>query len=270
METFQLIGYAGAFIIGLVMGITGSGGSAMAVPIFNYIFLMDMHSTTSHSLFVVGMSAATGVLLNYKRRTIDWRLALYLSIPMVVSVFLVRKYILPMIPTVLFEINIMELQITRDMVIMVFFGLLMAVGAILSIKRGKASYSSTSDIKKGPIFILLMGVGIGAITGITGTGGGFLIVPVLVVFLQCSMKKAIVTSLMIIALKSFVGFIGDLGSVDIDWILLLGFTAISITGLAIGIYSSQRIGESNLKKGYAYVILSISILVVGRELIHLV
>ncbi|MHA7831677.1 MAG: sulfite exporter TauE/SafE family protein [Flagellimonas sp.] len=268
METLQLIGYAGAFIIGLVMGVTGSGGSAMAVPIFNYMFLMDMQTTTTHSLFVVGVAAATGAVLSLKKRKVDWHLVLYLSVPMILAVFLVRNYVLPMMPTVLFKT--MGLQVTRDMGIKMFFGLLMALGAVFSIKRGRTSFSNTSEIKKGPVFILLTGLGIGAITGITGIGGGFLIVPLLVVFLRCSMKKAIVTSLMVIALKSFVGFAGDIGVVEIEWNILLGFTAISLTGLAIGIYTSQHIRETSLKKGYAYVILSISILVLGKELFFLV
>ena len=105
MEAFQLIGYAGAFAIGLVMGTTGSGGSAMAVPIFNYLFLMDMHSTTAHSLFVVGMSASAGVLLNLRKHRLDWQLSLLFAIPMAITVYLVRRFLLPSIPDVLVRIT---------------------------------------------------------------------------------------------------------------------------------------------------------------------
>lgn len=270
METFQLIGYAGAFAIGLVMGTTGSGGSAMAVPIFNYLFLMDMHSTTAHSLFVVGMSASAGVLLNLRKHRLDWQLSFLFAIPMAITVYLVRRFLLPSIPDVLFHLPTYELTITRDLTIMVLFGVLMAIAAILTIKDGKAKIPVQQEIKKHPLPVLFFGMLIGVITGITGTGGGFLIVPVLVVFLRLPIKKAIAISLMIIALKSFMGFIGDVGSVEIDWILLLSFTAISLTGMTIGIQSSHLIAEKNLKKGFGYVVLGISLLVLCKEMVQLI
>ncbi len=268
METFQLIGYVGAFAIGLIMGSTGSGGSAMAVPIFNYLFVMDMHSATAHSLFVVGMSASAGVLLNARKQSMDWQLALLFSIPMVVTVFLVRKFLLPSIPPVVYHTD--NLAITRDLVIMIFFGVLMAVAALRTIKDAKKKSSKPCNSKQHYFPILLFGVGIGIITGITGTGGGFLIVPVLILFLRLPIKRAIATSLIIIALKSFIGFLGDVGSIEIDWILLLSFTAISLTGMAIGIHSSHLIGEKSLKKGFGYVVLCISVLVICRELAQLI
>lgn len=265
METFQLIGYVGAFAIGLIMGSTGSGGSAMAVPIFNYLFVMDMHSATAHSLFVVGMSASAGVLLNARKQSLDWQLALFFSIPMVVTVFLVRKFLFPSIPPVLYHIND-ELNITRDLAIMVFFSALMAIAALRTIKDAKKKSPKPVNSKQHYFHILLFGLGIGIITGITGTGGGFLIVPVLILFLRLPIKRAIATSLIIIALKSFIGFIGDLGSIEINWILLLSFTAISLTGMAIGIHTSHLIDEKSLKKGFGYVVLCISMFVICMEL----
>lgn len=270
METLQLLGYVGAFAIGLVMGATGSGGSAMAVPIFNYLFLMDMHSTTAHSLFVVGMSASAGVLLNLRKQRMDWQLALLFSIPMIITVFVVRKFLLPSIPDELFRMATYNVVITRDLAIMVLFGVLMAIAAVLTIKDGKGRPSVRSGSDKRLFSVLLFGMGIGTITGITGTGGGFLIVPVLVVFLRLPIKKAIVTSLMIIALKSFTGFIGDMGSIEIDWMLLLSFTAISLTGMTIGIQSSHLISERILKKGFGFMVLGISVLVISKELFTLV
>lgn len=265
METIQLIGYVGAFAIGLIMGSTGSGGSAMAVPIFNYLFLMDMHSATAHSLFVVGMSASAGVLLNVRKQRMDWQLALLFSIPMVVTVFLVRKFLLPSIPPVLYSMHD-GLIITRDLAIMVFFSGLMALAAIHTIKDAKKKSPAPSKSKQHYFPILLFGIGIGIITGITGTGGGFLIVPVLILFLRLSIKRAIATSLVIIALKSFIGFIGDMGSIEINWILLLSFSAISLTGMTIGVYCSGFIPEKSLKKGFGYLVLSISLFVFYKEL----
>lgn len=269
METLQVLGYVGAFAIGLVMGTTGSGGSAMAVPIFSYLFLMDTHSTTAHSLFVVGMSASAGVLLNLRKQRVDWQLAMHFSIPMILCVFVVRRFLLPSIPQELFRMSSPHLIITRDLAIMLLFGVLMIIAAILTLKEGKTKSPISPDAGRFHFSVPLFGIGIGFITGITGIGGGFLIVPVLVAFLGLPIKKAIATSLMIVALKSFTGFLGDMGSIEIDWMLLLSFTAISMTGMTIGIQSSQFIAEKSLKKGFGYMILGISVLVISKELFPL-
>lgn len=270
METVQLIGYAGALVLGLVMGSTGSGGSALAVPMFNYLFLLDMHSSTAHALFVVGTSALAGVLLNLGKHNMDWRLSLLLSAPMLITVFLVRNYVLPSIPKVLYQSETYGLTISRDLVIMLLFGLMMALAALLTIRDGRPRTTALPERGKGFLSIPLFGVGIGVITGITGTGGGFLIVPVLLVFLGLPMKKAVSTSLMIIALKSFGGFLGDLGNIQFDWVLLLSFTAISLTGMILGIQCSHRINDGNLKKGFGYTVLCISLFVFYKELSILV
>ncbi len=266
MEVFQLIGYLGAFVIGMVMGITGSGGSAMAIPIFNYLFLMNMYSTTTYSLFVVGVSASAGVLMNIKKEKVDWQLTSFFALPIFITVYVVRKFLLPSIPEELLFIESLGLAIDRDLGIMLLFGILLALTAIYMITDKKTRISASSQQTCKPVLVLLLSVGIGLVTGITGTGGGFLIVPVLVVFLKLPIKKAIATSLMIIALKSFIGFAGDMGNVDIDWTILLSFTAISLTGMTIGIYSSRFIAEKSLKKGFGYLVLSISLFVFYKEL----
>src|SRR5690606_1970728 len=270
METLQLFGYAGALALGMVMGTTGSGGSAMAVPMFNYLFLMDMHAATAHTLFVVGVSAMVGVLLNLGRQKVDWQLSLLFSIPMIIAVYGVRRFLLPMIPEILFELKPYGLSIGKDLCIMLLFGLLMALSAFFTIKDqgGRFRFGKASRNRKLPIGLL--GIVIGVLTGITGTGGGRLIVPVLLVFLKIPIKKAIATSLLIIALKSFSGFMGDLGQIQIDWLLLSSFTALSLTGMFLGVQCSHRLAEKNLKKGFGYMILGISFFVFYKELSGLV
>ncbi|MCX2679269.1 sulfite exporter TauE/SafE family protein [Galbibacter sp. EGI 63066] len=246
MEILQCIGYLGAFVIGTIMGITGCGGSVIAVPVFSYLFLMNMYSTTTYSLFVVGVSALAGVLLKTKTGKIDWQLTTFFALPIFITMFVVRKFLLPSIPDELLRIS--DITVTRDLAIMVLFGILLVTAAYFMITDEKVKLSRSSDQKNKLFYVLLLSMGIGLVTGITGTGGGFMIVPVLVVFLKLPIKKAIVTSLLIIAIKSFIGFIGDIGNIDVDWTLLLSFTGISLTGMIIGIYSSNFIAEKNLKK----------------------
>jgi len=270
MESFQLFGYAGALVLGIIMGTTGSGGSAMAVPMFNYLFLLDMHTATAHALFVVGISAMVGVLLNMGRQRVEWYLSLLFAIPMMFTVFGVRRFLLPLIPEVIFEWKAHGLFIDKDLAIMLLFGLLMALSAILAIKEhgGRSKFGKETGNRILPI--PLFGIGIGILTGITGTGGGLLIVPVLLVFLKMPFKKAIATSLLIIALKSFTGFMGDLGQVEFDWLLLFSFTALSLTGMFLGVQCSHRLAEKNLKKGFGYMVLVISLFVFYKELSGLV
>ncbi len=264
METIQIFGYIGALVLGVILGLMGSGGSLMAVPIFAYLFHISPITTTAYSLFVVGTSASVGAFQNFKRGLVDYRIALVLGIPAFITVYMVRKFLVPLIPQELFTIQNFVLK--RDMAIMVLFAILMLCASISMIKKKDLKVDGTKSVKYNYPIIVLEGILVGALTGIVGIGGGFLIIPVLVLWVKLSMKKAVATSLFIISLKSLIGFTGDLGNLEVNWSFLLSFTAVSIVGIGLGLYLSSFIEGENLKKTFGWLVLIVAMGIFYKEL----
>lgn len=260
----ELIGYLCAILIGVVLGLLGGGGSILTVPIFVYILGVSPILATSYSLFVVGFTAMVGVYKNYKKSMVDVKTGVVFAIPAFIGVFIARKFLLPKIPNEI--ISFSNFLFTKDIAIMLLFSVLMFIAAFFMIK-GQKEINHSEEIQHKNFLLVFDGLIIGILTGIVGAGGGFLIIPALVFFTKLSMKKAVATSLMIISIKSLVGFTGDLGQLKIDWLLLISFTAISVIGIFIGIYFNQFIQERQLKKGFGFFILIISILIIFNELI---
>lgn len=263
MDILPVAGYLAALLIGIVMGVTGSGGSVMAIPVLNYLFLMNINATTTHALFVVAVSSTAGVLLNMRKGNMEWSLVLLFASPMIVAVYLVRTLLLPAIPDILVEWH--SVSISRDLGITLFFCISMAAASVYMI--ADTSLKEAGEHQKYRLTrALLASTGIGAATGITGIGGGFLIVPALSGLLRVPMKDAISTSLLIVAVKSYVGFIGDLESVSIEWRILLRFTAIAVIGMLLGVHFSDRIPEKGLKKKVGWLILLLACVILYKEL----
>lgn len=260
----ELIGYLCAILIGVVLGLLGGGGSILTVPIFVYILGVSPILATSYSLFVVGFTAMVGVYKNYKKSMVDVKTGVVFAVPAFIGVFIARKFLLPKIPNEI--ISVSNFLLTKDIMIMLLFSVLMFIAAFFMIK-GQKEINHSEEIQHKNFLLVFDGLIIGILTGIVGAGGGFLIIPALVFFTKLSMKKAVATSLMIISIKSLVGFTGDLGHLKIDWLLLISFTAISVIGIFIGIYFNQFIQERQLKRGFGFFILTISILIIFNELI---
>lgn len=264
MDAIHVLGYLGALSAGLLLGLMGSGGSILSVPIFTYLFHVSPLTTTAYSLFVVGTTASIGTLRSWKKNLIDFKVTLVFGIPAFITVYVVRKYILPVIPLEL--ISFSGFSLSRDTVIMVFFGIVMLFASISMIRKKK---TSKEDHNTKPInypLIILVGILIGLLTGIIGIGGGFLIIPALVFILNLPMKKAIATSLFIIALKSLIGFAGDFVNLQVNWSFLLGFTAISVIGICIGTYAASYIDGEKLKKSFGWFVLTMSVVILCKEL----
>jgi uncharacterized membrane protein YfcA len=253
MVTIEIFGYIGALSVGVVLGLMGGGGSIITIPILTYLFHISPITTTAYSLFVVGTSSSIGALSNWKRGLVDFRIAIVFAIPAFIAVYVVRKYLLPIIPIEIVTIN--DFVITRDTAIMVFFAIIMLFSAISMLWKKKLSLVSHTPNRHNYPLIVFAGIVIGLVTGIVGIGGGFLIIPILVLLLQLPMKKAVATSLFIIAIKSLIGFMGDLGNMEINWHFLLGFTVISTLGLFLGIYLSSFIKGEKLKIFFGWMIL---------------
>ncbi len=261
----ELIGYFSAGIIGVSLGLIGGGGSILAVPILAYLFLLDEKVATAYSLFIVGTAALVGGFKQHKNGNVDWVTAVVFGLPAVLGVWLVRHYVVPALPDILFTINTFEF--TRRMAVFGVFAILMIVAAI-SMLSGKEQKGGTGEVKYNYPLILLEGLTVGGITGFVGAGGGFLIIPALVMFANLDIKRAIGTSLIIIAFKSLLGFLlGDALSMHIDWQFLGIFTSFALGGIYLGVYINNFVNGKQLQKGFGYFIIIMAIFILTKEFI---
>jgi uncharacterized membrane protein YfcA len=224
---------------------------------------------TAYSLFVVGSTSLAGTYSFYKRGLVSLKTALIFGIPSMVMVYITRKFIVPAIPEAIFTVG--DFEVTKGLLIMVLFAALMVFASFSMIKGRK---KILSDLKSDEVqeqkfnypAILLEGAIVGFLTGLVGAGGGFLIIPALVIFSKLDMKLAVGTSLLIIAAKSLIGFLGDISNYEIDWNFLLIFTGISVVGIFIGSFLSKKIDGDKLKKGFGFFVLIMGIYILIKEL----
>ena len=254
MEFIEIFGYISALAIGISLGIIGGGGSILAVPVLAYLFSIDEKAATAYSLFIVGSSSLVGGLKQHFKGYVDWRTSIVFGIPAIVGVTLVRYFVIPILPDILFSVG--DFEFTRRMGMFGFFALLMIPAAFSMLKQRKDSAINKNEkIKYNYPLILIEGLVVGAITGLIGAGGGFLIIPALVILANVEMKVAVGTSLIIIAFKSLLGFfLGDALTMTIDWNFLMLFTGLSFVGIFIGSYLSNFIDGNKLKKAFGYFI----------------
>ena len=259
----HVFGYISALIIGISLGLIGGGGSILAVPVLAYLFSINEKAATAYSLFVVGTSALVGGWKQHLKGFVDWRTALVFGIPAIVGVTVVRHYLVPALPEVLFQVE--DFQFTRRMAMFGLFAVLMIPAAYTMLKKEMIVINTGNVVYNYPL-ILFEGLIVGGITGMIGAGGGFLIIPTLVILANVEMKVAVGTSLIIIAFKSLMGFfLGDALTMVIDWNFLAFFTGLSFIGIFIGSYLSNFIDGKKLKKGFGYFILVMAIFIFYME-----
>lgn len=259
----DVIGYTAAALIGISLGLIGGGGSILTLPVMVYLFGLNPLVATSYSLFVVGTTSLVGALLNFRKGLISLRTGLLFGSVSVVAVFCTRSFIVPIIPDQLFRLG--SHMVTSAMVTMVLFALLMLVAA-LNMIRSKGM-SASREIASGPRLSTLAayGIAVGLVTGLLGIGGGFILIPALVLLLKLPMKEAIGTSLFIIALNSLTGFASDGGGYPIDWGFLLSITLIAVVGIFLGGLVGKRVPGHQLKKGFGWSILVVSTFIILKE-----
>lgn len=269
MSITEIIGYIGAALIGVSLGLIGGGGSILTVPVLVYFFALSPVLSTAYSLFVVGISALVGAVKNMQKGLVSYKTAVVFAIPSFVAVFATRYYFVPAIPEILFTVG--DFTMTKSIGIMVFFAIVMLLAAISMIrsKNQKNTSTITEDIPRFNYpLILLEGALVGVLTGIVGAGGGFLIIPALVLLAKLPMKLAVGTSLLIIAAKSLIGFLGDLGTGrPIDWGFLIIFTGIAALGIFIGAYFSNFFSGQKLKAGFGLFVLVMAIYILIKEVL---
>ncbi|TLV02462.1 sulfite exporter TauE/SafE family protein [Dyadobacter luticola] len=261
----EIIAYIASVFIGISLGMIGGGGSILTVPVLVYLFGMSPLVSTSYSLFIVGSTSLVGAYSNYRRGTVKIKTALLFGSTSITTVFLTRKFLIPLIPHDLFSIG--AFRVTEPLLTMMLFAVLMLAASVGMIKsKEREPGCMECDLKGNVIRMLLSGVGIGLTTGFLGAGGGFLLIPTLVLVLGVPMKEAVGTSLLIIALNSLIGFAGDLGHLVIDWIFLFKITGIAVAGILIGSILAKRVSAGSLKKGFGWFVLAMGIYVIWHSI----
>ena len=258
----EVLGYIASLFIGISMGMIGGGGSILTIPILVYLFGISPTIAISYSLFIVGVSSLVGAFRNYLRGLVNLNTVLLFGSASITTVFIARKIIIPRVPDVFFTVG--NFTVTHALFVMLVFAVLMLLASFAMINN-KTTNTGTFATKK-PYKLLLYGVLIGLVTGFLGAGGGFLLIPALVILMRLPMKEAIGTSLLIIALNSLVGFLGDLGRHYTDWSLLLTIAGIAIAGIFIGGYFNNEVDNERLKKGFGWFILVTGLYILIREI----
>lgn len=261
------MGYVCSILIGVVLGLIGGGGSILTLPVLVYLFSVDPVLATGYSLFIVGITSAVGSIDYFIKGLVNLKIAIIFGIPSVIAVFFTRAYILPFIPDNIFSIS--DYNFSKSLFLLLLFAILMMFAAYSMLKKVGDNHVESS-IKKRlnyPV-IILEGTIVGLLTGLIGAGGGFLIIPALVILSGLTMKEAIGTSLLIIAAKSLIGFSGEILINNIDWTFLLKITAFSVFGIMIGSQLSKKIDGEKLKPAFAWFLLGMGIFIIGKELMY--
>lgn len=264
-----IAGYLASILIGLSLGLIGGGGSILTVPVLVYLFGIDPILGTAYSLFIVGVTSVIGSISYSRHSLVDVRTAIIFGLPSIVAVFLTRAYLVPAIPQEVLRLG--DLIIDRGMMLMLLFAILMLVASIGMIrpttKSPKSPQSALTHRKYPYILILIEGLVVGSLTGLVGAGGGFLIIPALVILGRLPMKQAIGTSLVIISAKSLLGFLGESGLKELDWGFLLSVTAFAILGIFLGMKLSHRIDGARLKPAFGWFVFIMGIYIILKETI---
>ncbi len=264
MSVLEIIGYVASILIGLSLGLIGGGGSILTVPVLVYLMGVSPVLATAYSLFVVGTTSLVGSVSFMRKGLVHYRTALVFAFPSFIAVFITRKWVVPAIPDPVFTMA--GMPVTKNIAIMVFFAMVMVAAAISMIRTRHILQTTHQPLKYNYPIIALEGALVGAVTGLVGAGGGFLIIPALVLLARLPMKMAVGTSLLIIAAKSLIGFIGDISSQPINWSFMLIFTALSVSGIFVGSWLSSKIHASHLKRGFGWFVLLMGIYIIFKEM----
>lgn len=268
MET---LGYAAAVLMGGILGLMGGGGSILAVPILVYIFSIPPVVATGYSLFLVGLTSLFGVIGYARKKQVNFKVGIVFSIPALIGVFSARKFVVPALPATLFSIG--NFTVSKDLAIMVLFAIMMLAASFSMIRGKKPVDESDKNVKKHEIsegkkvlLIAIEGLVVGLLTGLVGAGGGFLVIPVLVILAGLDMKEAVGTSLIVIAIKSLTGFLGELGGAHaIDWMFLGGFSVFTTIGVFLGGWLSKFVPGNKLKPAFGWFVLIMGLVILYQS-----
>jgi uncharacterized protein len=245
-----VVAIALSLVIGISLGLLGGGGSILTVPILRYVLDMDAHDAIAVSLLVVGTTSAAAVIPHARKGRVQWRTAIVFGLAGMAGAFGAGR-VAHLIPA---------------SILLGLFGVMMVVTAVAMMRGRKVPLSAAAEPTELPIAkVIGEGLVVGAVTGLVGAGGGFLVVPALVLLGGLPMDVAVGTSLVVISMKSFAGFAGYLGHADIDWRIAALVTVSAVVGSVIGGALTDRIAPERLRKGFAWFVVAMAFFILGQE-----
>lgn len=246
-----IVALALAALIGVSLGLLGSGGSIITLPVLVYVAKVPVQPAVGMSLVIVGVTSTLGWLLNLRQGNFDLRAAIFLSLSGMVGAFAGAKFT----------------HLVSPAALMLLFGALMLVVGARMLGNGelKAVFHECR-----PVRCLAVGVAVGGLTGFLGVGGGFLILPALVLFAGLEMKPAIGTSLAIIAINCVGGLAGQLRYGNFDWRLTLGFSLTACAGMFAGVMLATRLSAAILRRGFGWCVVVLGVALVAWNLTGLI
>jgi len=259
----EIVGYIASLFIGISLGLIGGGGSILTVPVLVYLFAISPTLAISYSLFIVGFTSLVGAYNNFRKGLVNFKTVLLFGSSSITTVFIIRKFIIPFLPNVFFKLG--SFNVTHSLFVMVVFAILMLSASVSMINDRKIE--TEEKAKSGSLLLVFYGVLIGLVTGFLGAGGGFLLIPALVILMKLPMKEAIGTSLLIISLNSLIGFLGDIGRHPINWLFISLVSAIAIAGIFIGGHFNQKVDSNKLKKVFGWFVLIMGIYILVKEIL---
>lgn len=259
----EIAGYLAAIIIGVILGLLGGGGSILSIPILVYLFRIEPVLASAYSLFIVGVTSLVGAISKHKENLVNIRTGFLFGIPSVLSIFTTRKWFVPAIPEIIVQID--GFILTKRILLLGLFAILMVIASFSLIKEKRDIRPDDSKTKT--VLVIVEGIIIGFLTGLVGAGGGFLIIPALVLLTGLPFKTAVGTSLFIIAINSLMGFLGDLLNHEIAWPFLLTISALAIAGILIGNILHKKISSARLRKSFGWFILAMGLYILTREIV---
>lgn len=262
----EIIGYICAMLVGISLGILGSGGSILTVPIMVYLMDVNPVEATGYSLFVVGISSAIGGIKYVRNNLVDIKTAVVFAVPSIVCVFLTRTFLMPVIPNPVFTMG--TYVVSKELLIMLVFAVLMIVVAYNMIRN--SSYRERDEKEVQPmnyLWLVCIGFVSGLLTGIVGVGGGFIIIPALVLLANVPVRMSVGTSLLIIAFNSLSGFIGEVieRQEKIDYKFLLLFSALAVAGIFIGFRAALKQSPMKIRKMFGWFVLVMGVGIFIKE-----
>ena len=263
----EILGYFCATLVGISLGLFGSGGSILTVPIMVYLLHINPVEATGYSLFVVGLTSTIGGTIYINRKLVNFKTALVFGVPSLICVFLTRKFLMPLIPNPIYITS--SFILSKETSIMLVFALLMMMVAYNMIRKARTEEELTVDIHKfNYLQLAKAGILAGVLTGILGVGGGFIIIPALVLYAKISVRMSVGTSLLIIASNSLIGFLQEM--VDhhnaLNYTFLMLFSTLAAAGIFIGLRLSMQLNSVQLKKYFGWLIFVLGIGVLMKEL----